>query len=117
MAFNERIWISSPGPTSTVPNEPSPRWSSTVATSSGAGAAVVAAGAAVVAAGAAVVAAGAAVVAAGAAVVAAAVAGSSPSEPQAEATIAIAAKMTMNRFNMKISPSIGSGERCASRPV
>jgi len=75
MAFNERIWISSPGPTSTVPREPSPRWSSTVATASGAGAAVVAgAGAAVVAAA-----------AAGAAVVAAGAASSASSEPQAPA--------------------------------
>ena len=95
MAFNERIWISSPGPTSTVPNEPSPRWSSTVATSSGAGAAVVAAGAAVVAAaaGAAVVAAaaGAAVVAAGAA------APPPPSEPQAPASSVNVASSAVNQ--------------------
>jgi len=56
------------------------------------------------------VAAGAAVVAAAAAaaVVAGAAAGASSSDPQAEATIAIAARMTMNRFNMKNFPSVGS---------
>ena len=57
------------------------------------------------------VAAGAAVVAAAAAaaaVVAGAAAGASSSDPQAEATIAIAARMTMNRFNMKNFPSVSS---------
>jgi hypothetical protein len=89
IAFRERIWIASPGPTSTVPKDPSPRCSPTVETSTGAaggavaGGAVVAAGAAVVAAAAA----GAAVVAAGAAVVAAGAAPpSSSSLPQAAVT-------------------------------
>jgi len=97
MAFSERIWISSPGPTSTVPREPSPRWSSTVATSSGAGAAVVAG-------------AGAAVVAAGAAVVAAGAASSASSEPQAPAISEkpkSSASGTRARRNIVILPPCG----------
>jgi hypothetical protein len=41
-----------------------------------------------------------------------------PSDPQADATIAIAARMTMSRFNMKTSPlwiaSLGSKVLCTS---
>ena len=70
-----------------------------MATSSGAGAAVVAAGAAVVAAGAAVVAAGAAVVTVGAAVVAAGAAVPPSSEPQAAATRLIARRVAIGKRN------------------
>ena len=69
----------------------------------GAAVVVVVVGAAVVVAGAAVVVAGAAVVVAGAAVVVVVVE-SSPSLPQAEATIASDAKINIKRFNMSLSP-------------
>ena len=62
---------------------------------------VVGAAVVVVVVGAAVVVAGAAVVVAGAAVV---VVESSPSLPQAEATIASDAKINIKRFNMSLSP-------------
>jgi hypothetical protein len=64
---------------------------------------VVGAAVVVVVAGAAVVVAGAAVVVAGAAVVVVVVE-SSPSLPQAEATIASDAKINIKRFNMSLSP-------------
>jgi len=64
---------------------------------------VVGAAVVVVVVGAAVVVAGAAVVVAGAAVVVVVVE-SSPSLPQAEATIASDAKINIKRFNMSLSP-------------
>jgi len=99
IAFKERIWIASPGPTSTVPKDPSPRCSPTVETSTGAAGGAVAGGAVVAAA-----AAGAAVVAAGAAVVAAGAAPSSSlSEPQADAMSAKVSATTSTFENLLIT--------------
>ncbi|GEM_PF-4290493 len=114
IAFKERIWIASPGPTSTVPKDPSPRCSPTVATSTGAaggaGAAVVgvAEGAAVVAA-----AAGAAVVAAGAGAGAASSAASEPQAPTTNVNDKPSASRTRPSRRMVNFPSVWKPyERC-----
>ncbi len=102
IAFKERIWIASPGPTSTLPKDPSPRCSPTVATSTGA-----ASGGAVVT-GAAVTVGAAAAVVTGAA---AGAASSAASEPQAP-TISVNDKPSASRTRpfrrMANSPLFGN---------